>query len=700
MAANVGRPRRAAAEVAKKRGFGNANGNAKVKRNKSSLGSYNWNEAKVEQMRKIWNVNRPETVKAYVEQQSQKLKVNRSDIINSVIKHGDNLNKTGFKTIFARLGSGAALFPSAPAAIAGSNSNRLKSYVASVAFDEFLRKYTPSLRQAHSGSLFEQAAVAVAAQVAGKLAVQYKDFGNNANTRNRWTGDRLTRILTDTNYSSQLRNGVFILKSVFGLNRIKSAENTSYLQKLFTNLVKQNSINYGTAKKIKGAGTTYNLTNSVGKSAEISLWKGFYEVEPDVLYFKIGDDGVLYIHIFEFKIGSGKSEQEPAEYFQLVKAKRTIEMIFDNLISSASPNSNLGRLQFIVKIHFFPLKYRLQGNSKTDFTHPKNTEKWRGYWEKLSRQQPWMRHGPYSLDNDPAPGSNRSLNGITTPNDFERITGVSTDLINVFLDAKAQSNANRIRRESRTGVRYRAIRPGAAPHAAAIAATGMMTPSEVRNLLRIAGGAQSGTNYISSMISQGRNVAKEFEDALKYLHVAGYGLKRRNGSNMTIQTMNNVLGIGNAPENSRNTLAAVKARDPTAIPMLIRRVKAAENASRRAKTNATLARAIGARHITFINSLAPYTIVPLPGSQAPSENEEVQSRNISHIVNNLVRMPKNQAAFQTEYLKFVQRHANLSNRLEQRLRALPSNANAQVKLAYKSEVNQYMARGAVRRQGF
>jgi hypothetical protein len=695
-----GRPRRATAEAARKRGFGNANDNFKVKRNKTNIGSYNWNEAKVEQMRKIWNVNRPETVKTYVEQQAQKLKVNRNDIINSVIKHGDNINKTGFKTIFARLGSGAALFPSAPAAIAGSNANRLKSYVASAAFDEFLRKYTPSLRQAHSGSLFEQAAVAVAAQVAGKLAVQYKDFGNNVNTRNRWTGDRLTRILTDPRYSSQLRNGVFVLKSVFGLNRIKTSENISYLQKLFTNLVKQNSINSGVAKKIKGVGTTYNLTNSVGKSADISLWKGFYEVEPDVLYFKLGDDGVLYIHIFEFKIGSGKSEQEPAEYFQLVKAKRTIEMIFDNLIASASPNSNLGRLQFIVKIHFFPLKYRLQANSKTDFTHPKNTEKWRGYWEKLSKPQPWMRHGPYSLDNDPAPGSNRSLNGVTTPSDFERITGVSAELLNVFLDAKAQSNANRIRRETRTLARRRAIRPGAAPHAAALAATGMMTPAEIRNLLSIAGGAQSGTNYIASMIRQGRNVGKEFEDALKYLHVAGYGLKRRNGSNTTIRTMNNVLHIGNAPENSRNTLAAVKARDPSAIPMLIRRVKAAENASRRAKTNATFARAVGGRHIEFINKLAPYTIVPLPGSQAPSENEEVQSRNATHILNNLVRTPRNKEAFQAEYLKFVRRHANLSNSLEQRLRALPYNANAQTKLGYKSEVNQFLARGAVRRQGF
>ena len=568
-----------------------------------------------------------------------------NSIMNSIIRHSNSLNKNVIKSAFSKIRSGEALYSAAPVGSRPPNT-RVGEYLRNVAFDEIIRKFTPALRQAHSGSLFEQAAVAVAAKAAGKKVMSFpktglaatNNFTPNQNQRKYYEGNRVRQIWSDMTPArkAELENGIFLLKSAFGLGRIKTNETNNKFKKLFYNLVIENAVN----NPNKQAQKSYNLPKGgllklKGKNANTSLWKGFYEVQPDVLYFVLKGN-TLHVHIYEFKIGSGHAQGVPAEYFQLVKAKRTLDLIM---------NGSMPRgYDYKITIHFFPLKYRLVGEgSPTNFANPKNYprgDKWRTYYDQITAIDP-----TYRIDKE------------TEPSDFKEQTGVDIEVVRKVLDAYSMAAEERIRRHLRHRERHGLYAPGnAAGVAAARTALSVSNqPPNIRNALyKIELGGTSGPNYIASLMavgSKGVDTAQELVAALFYLDAAGFRLRKKTGNNAG--SIKPILSELNIPEKgilgSGSTWSGVKKpkenkKHQNTVSMLLTRIEAAKRAPRNG---------LGRFGKGLLADLANYDLVP-PAPVYASNRAQEKRAELRNKAENLITTPQPQ--FRAVYSKFIKDH--------------------------------------------
>jgi hypothetical protein len=199
---------------------------------------------------------------------------------------------------------------------------------------------SPAVRQAHSGSLLETTSFTVGAMEKGiKVAYFDDDLGKDIT--------RITRLPRTV-----------ILKSEFSLdNTIKSnAEPDPELRQVWREIV---------SLAANKSSVNQNPTNMrMWRESTTSHYKGFRGVEPDVLEWIPSStnypSGLL--NIFELKIGEGKPEQVPAEAYQLVKAKRSIELTF--IAKGIQPPT--------IRLYFLPWFYSTPFGSKPKFTPYKN----------------------------------------------------------------------------------------------------------------------------------------------------------------------------------------------------------------------------------------------------------------------------------------------------------------------------------------
>ena len=203
-----------------------------------------------------------------------------------------------------------------------------------------------SVRQSYSGSIFETTSFAVAAHEKNVNVIYFED----------WDGD-ISKIYKHPR--------TFILKSEFSLdNTIKSnKEFDPKLQSVWRTII-------GLAAR-----STNNPNMQSWKENERSKYKGFKDVQPDVLEWKPPSTThpTGTIRIYELKVGEGKPEAIPAEAFQLVKAKRAIEL---TLISKGVPANELPHFE----LYFLPWMFGTPENKKPKFvnykTHPHGRDVW------------------------------------------------------------------------------------------------------------------------------------------------------------------------------------------------------------------------------------------------------------------------------------------------------------------------------------
>jgi len=195
-----------------------------------------------------------------------------------------------------------------------------------------------SVRQGHSGSILETTSFAVAAHEKNVNVVYFEDWNKDI---------------------SKIRNQprTFILKSEFSLNNtIKSnKEYDPELQSVWRTIV-------GLAARSTSNPNMQSWEENAG-----SKYKGFYNVEPDVLEWNPPSTAhpTGTIRIYELKVGEGKPEAIPAEAYQLVKAKRAIEL---TLISKGVPPQNLPHFE----LYFLPWMFGTPENKKPKFVNYKN----------------------------------------------------------------------------------------------------------------------------------------------------------------------------------------------------------------------------------------------------------------------------------------------------------------------------------------
>jgi hypothetical protein len=158
------------------------------------------------------------------------------------------------------------------------------------------------------------------------------------------------------------------------------------------------------------------------KESTTSVYKGFFDVQPDVLEWVPDAPGCPngLINIYELKVGEGKGETEPAEAYQLVKAKRAIELIF----------IHGGKEPPCFRLYFLPWMYGTPENKKTKF---KNYKNFPGHgvktWGVLSKKDP--------------NGYNITELGRET---FQKRTGLSAEVITLTLDLLRTGEANLVRK--------------------------------------------------------------------------------------------------------------------------------------------------------------------------------------------------------------------------------------------------------------
>jgi hypothetical protein len=600
-------------------------------------------QQQLKDIQRLWDLKTTAPILKWVGTQASRIGVSGATIMESVIRHSNELDRNKISKAFADLRNRSALYTLAPTGNRNADT-RVREFLRDKALDELVRKFTPSLRQAHSGSLFEQAAVAVAAKAAGKRVLSFpktgtsstNNFRPNSRLNKYYEGNRITQVWNNPKYRADLNNGIFVLKSAFGLGRIKTNEPNITLQKLFYNLVTENSITTGQKNyTTKTNGTKRPLTNLVGKSANVSLWKGFYEVQPDVLYFQV-KNGTLYVEIYEFKIGTGHAQREPAEYFQLVKAKRTLELIFQK---------NPPPYPYKIHIHFFPLKYRLvAGETPTNFQHPTASsvnQKWKNHYSAIISPQ-FSTHGSYEISKEG-----------TTPEDFKATTGVDVDAIKVLLTgyAKAEQNAiaRSLRHSRRTGTGIYATSEAASAAKAALSVRkGNNAISRALKEEVAAEGARPGPYYIGSLMRTNKtNIGRELKAALQYLEIAGWKLKTSSGNKVPI---GKTLGIKDRLPTASygSTWSGAKRANQNTINVLLNRINAAKSLPQnKLEINSS----------AILNRLKQYTLEPPSPEFLSPKAQNARSNMMSNAENVAASNTKN---FETSYKKFINDHVNPS----------------------------------------
>jgi hypothetical protein len=220
---------------------------------------------------------------------------------------------------------------------------------------------TPAVRQGYSGSILETTSFALAARASNVNVIYFDEIGND-----------ITQILG--------RPRTFILKSKFTLDKVKTDQNNR-LGPVWKSIVRLGAT--------KASINQYPNDILKWNKNTTSHYKGFWDVEPDVLEWVPAD---ARINIYELKVGEGKPEMVPAEAFQLLKAKRAIELEF-KAANKPSPK---------IRLYFLPWMY----GSKTNQVKFKNYKNFPGVgvetWKVLRNIDPdgytinELKSGPFA----------------------------------------------------------------------------------------------------------------------------------------------------------------------------------------------------------------------------------------------------------------------------------------------------------------
>jgi len=237
------------------------------------------------------------------------------------------------------------------AIIPGMGNDRATG-VLRAALDSSLRHFAnPAVRQAHSGSILETTAFAVGAMESDINVVYFDDSPLKNN------------IINVTNLPR-----TFILKSSFSLNNTIKVDDS--LKEVWLRVIGLAANKSSVAR---------NPTNMLlWTESSTSPYKGFSDVEPDVLEWIPPSEKYPRgrINIYELKVGEGKGETQPAEAYQLIKAKRAIEILFER--AGATVPS--------FRLYFLPWMYGTPANKSTKF---KNYKTFPGHgvntWANLSK---------------------------------------------------------------------------------------------------------------------------------------------------------------------------------------------------------------------------------------------------------------------------------------------------------------------------
>jgi hypothetical protein len=204
--------------------------------------------------------------------------------------------------------------------------------VVAAAIDRIQRHYAGPYHQSHSGDYLETTGFTIGALAVGAEPIYYEDPVSKGGL-----GKNLQLLLSRSKHT-------IVLEAKIPLNKFKETLDPNGpwgdLVALASDPVSMARSNGPGRKK---------MTSWV--ASKNSPYKGYDEVWPDILdYWPRGSvyNGATLtkprINILELKIGRGKPEQHPGEWFQLMKVKKAIEM-------------DLGRENVDVFIYFVPWFY-------------------------------------------------------------------------------------------------------------------------------------------------------------------------------------------------------------------------------------------------------------------------------------------------------------------------------------------------------
>lgn len=390
---------------------------------------------------------------------------------------------------------------------------------------------TPSVHTASLGSVLETLAVGYAASLSGISVMYWEENRYFANSQPgaRSNGPKPTfcgpgRERNDvmaviTTLNSNPTHKLLLLKTIINTEPLFRIENNNRRKegwaKVFINGATPASVNQAvTALKTQNPTAHARLTpgsltwNHIAqvysyffpKPSNVTSWKGFFEAEPDGIFFEI-INGVLHIYVLEFKITKGKSELVPSEAWQLAKTKRLLEFYFGNF----SPFSGD---KLVVKTVFVPWQYGQAVNSTAyNFRDPWNVIASRGNTAGTNFSALYRT----SLGNNYRPT-------VWTPPLFEQKTGINASVVQAVIEAYDRSSLVNVYKTTQMALRRSRVAhgraaggtnavPGLEPNNPAVALknrpAAVAAAAAARGVTRDCTNGRYGTNHVAIVIRCG-----------------------------------------------------------------------------------------------------------------------------------------------------------------------------------------------------
>ncbi len=297
---------------------------------------------------------------------------------------------------------------------------------------------TPSVATAALGSILETLAVGVAAKASGVDVLYWEENayfpGSGPGTKTTFCGgDRAAAdVATVINrLKSHPGKGLILLKTVIDTAPLYIQETNATLKdawkKVILSAATPASVN-AAAKTIGKSPSklTYDNIKRIYRnlspiSSNKSPWKGFWNAEPDGIFFNIYN-GQLIIHVLEFKITKGHAETIPSEAWQMAKVKRMLQYFF----ASYKP---------IIKTVFVPWQYGQGLNSSNiNFRNP---------YEKVKGGNAFLSNHEFSkLYRNTFNSSYIPL--VWLKEDFEKNTGINAQLTQAVVEGLEREKTKKL----------------------------------------------------------------------------------------------------------------------------------------------------------------------------------------------------------------------------------------------------------------
>jgi hypothetical protein len=552
-------------------------------------------------------------------------------------------NATRYKMDIGELRKAMDKFTKGVQVIPGIGRNNRTLNIFQAVLNAQLRHFSDAaVRQSYSGGILETTSFAVAAKAAGLDVWYFNDTPFNKD---------ITKV-------RGLGRG-FILKTAFSLDNTIKNPNVETNKELFK-----------IWKKIVGLAATPASRNNPDMRKWLenptSPFKGFFEVQPDVLEWIPGraDCPNGLIRIYEMKVGIGKPEAAPAEAYQLLKAKRAIELLF--IGKGFNPPC--------IELYFLPWMYGTPEGASGKFTNYINNRKFGGknVWNSLKALRVANAYRVKEL----------------TTESFTDLTRMNTNIMTTILDIFRKQQANNLTATLAHAKRHRIGLRGvnAAARQATLGVLGNfpnkkgergVIEKQLKSLLP-RNKIPQGMNNLAALIAYpelvGNNTKKERGNiGIRAVQMLGW---RKGSKYMAVnrqgQIVNNPGGVSenNKYHSNNNNNNRLNARN-------LQRVKAARS---KLSTLAPMA-------AQTINGYSIYTKTGVPVPGASRENARI-----------LAKVLANKNDFGSAYGQFIR---NLSTLPENRRRALANNLKAQMNklaaenpVAYANKRNYIKARTA------